>query len=320
MNMKILKICAYLLQKKRTCFFITISAACLFLTSGLSAAEIAAIKSKNIEPYNLSLKGFKEVVKANLKVNNMEASLEKGSIIIKNIKSKKPDLILVLGAKAAYIASNNVRDIPIVFSMVSDPKRYKISGDNVTGVKLDIPLEKQFHIYKEVMPGIKKIGVIFSKDQSKAIVDEGRSILEGMGIRLISKQIFSQKEIPAALEKTLSDVDALWLIFDPVVTASPRIVREVILFHALRKRIPVIGFNKWSVTVGALCTFYSEYEDIGRQAGAIANRILQGADPSSIPVESPDKVRIFFNEKVMERVSSKVKLNIPGNAFIWGGE
>lgn len=301
-----------------------ISVAFLLLLSlpafNLSAAEIAVIKSKNIEPYNLSLEGLKEVVKADFQVTDMEANLKKGLIIIKNIKSQKPDLILGLGAKAAYTASNNVKNIPVVYSMVSDPARYKISGKNVTGVKLDIPLEKQFQIFREVMPVVKKIGVIFSAERSKRLVSRARSILKNMGTELVSIRITDQKDIPSAVEKILSEIDSLWLIFDPIVTASPRIVQEVIIFQALQKRIPVIGFNKWSVTKGALLSLYSEYEDIGRQTGKIVNRILNGMMPSEIPIESPDKIKLFFNEKVIERVSSKVKLNIPDNALIWGGE
>ena len=316
------KIRAYLRPKKRIYFFIIVSTTCLFisLTSSLSAAEIAVIKSKNIEPFNLSLKGFKEVVKTDLKTNDMEANLKKGLIIIKKIKSEKPNLILGLGAKAAYIASNNVKDIPIVYSMVSDPERYKISGKNVTGVKLDIPLEKQFKVFKEVMPNFKKIGVILSKDRSEVIVNNARSILKNMGVELVLARITSKKEIPSAVEKILSEVDFLWLIFDPLVTASPRIIQEIIIFQALQKRIPVIGFNKWSVTKGALLSLYSEYEDIGIQTGKIVNRILQGEMASSIPVESPDQIKLFFNEKVIARVSSKIKLNIPDNALIWEGE
>lgn len=307
----------------RVLLSILINAFCLLLpyaASGPFAGEIAVIKSKNIEPYNLSLEGLREVVKVRVKVYNMDGKLEKGPIIIKNIQSNKPDLILGLGAMAASTASQNVKDTPVVYSMVADPKRYKISGENVTGIKLDIPLEQQFLTYRKILPGVKKIGVIFSSDRSARVVDKARSLLEGMNVELVSERISSPKDIPPAVGKILSDVDALWLVFDSVVTASPRIVQEVIIFSALRKRIPVIGFNKWSVTAGALFSFFSEYKDIGRQTGRIVNRILQGVAPSAIPVESPQKIVVFFNEKVIARVGSKVNLNIPDNAFIWEGE
>lgn len=306
--------------KKGVRSFLIIICFLLITLSDLFAFEIAVIKSKDIEPYNISLEGLKEVVKSDIQINDMKASLDNGLSIIKKIKKDKPDLILGLGAMAAFTASSNVTDIPVVYSMVSDPQRYNISGNNVTGVKLDIQLDRQFYFYRKIMPAIKKIGLIFHDDRLKILVNNAGLIVKKMGMELISEQISSQNDIPAAVDKMLSKVDAFWLVFDSVVTASPRIVQEVIILPALRKRIPVIGFNKWSVTAGALFSFYIEYRDIGRQTGIIVNRILHGIKPSSIFVQTPEKVRIFFNKKVIDRINSKVKLNIPDNAFIWKGD
>jgi putative ABC transport system substrate-binding protein len=210
-------------------------------------------------------------------------------------------------------------EIPVVFFMLFDPERYKIEGKNVTGVKLEIPLEEQIRKLREVMPGVQKIGTIYGEEKTKLLLDEIKPILAGLGIELMVERISSPKDIPAAMDRLAPKMEAFWLVFDSVVVSSPRVVQEIILFQTLKNRIPVIGFNKWSVTAGALFCLYTDFEDIGIQAGKIVNRILKGEFPSSIPVESPENVKVLLNEKVMQRVSTKLKLEVPNNAYIWGG-
>ncbi len=308
----------------RTCsLFLCVSAffiSFLSFTKGSAASEVAIIKSKNIKPYNIAIKAFSKSVQARIAESDMESDLKKGAAIAKKIQTQNPDVIFSVGAEATYAASNNIRKIPIIFSMVTDPVRYNIQGENVTGVKLEIPMEKQIEILKEIMPDVRKIGAIYSDEKANLFLDKLKSQLSSAGIELVTRKISSPKDIPAAIKKIMSEVDSLWLVFDPIVTSSPRVVQEVILFQALRSKMPVIGFNKWSVTAGALFCLYSEYEDIGIQSGKMVNLILQGTSPSSIPIESPEKVKVFFNEKVIRRIESGITLNIPDNAYIWEGK
>ncbi|MBI5184277.1 MAG: ABC transporter substrate-binding protein [Nitrospinae bacterium] len=283
------------------------------------AAEVDVIKSKDTPPYTLMVKGFSESVKAGVAENDMGSSQEKGMLILKKIKSRKPDAIFTLGAEATYLAGNNIREIPVVFSMVSNSESHQMEGNNITGINLEISQEEQIGKLMEVMPGVRKIGTLYGEEKTKLFLDQIRPLLGRHGIKLIEERISSTKDIPSAMERMLPEIDAFWLAFDSVVASSPRVVQEIIIFPALKNNIPVIGFNKWSVTAGALFCLYTEYEDIGRQAGKIVNRILNGVPPSSIPVESPENVKVLLNEKVMQRVGTKLKLEVPNNAYIWEG-
>ncbi len=49
--------------------------------------------------------------------------------------------------------------IPLVYCMVMNPKKSGISGSDVTGVTLDIPIARQFEAFKSVVPSLKKIGL-----------------------------------------------------------------------------------------------------------------------------------------------------------------
>ena len=292
----------------------------LFMAANCSyAAEVDIIKSKDILPYELVVKGFSESVHADIAENDINVGSGKGMLILTEVKSRKPDAIFTLGAEATYLAGNNIREIPVVFSMVSNSDSHQMEGNNITGINLEISREEQIGKLMEVMPGVRKIGTMYGEEKTKLFLDQIRPLLGRQGIELIEERISSTKDIPAAMERMLPEIDAFWLAFDSVVASSPRVIQEIIIFPALKNNIPVIGFNKWSVTAGALFCLYVEYEDIGKQAGKIVNRILSGVPPSSIPVESPKNVKVLLNEKVMQRVSARLKLEVPNNAYIWEG-
>jgi putative ABC transport system substrate-binding protein len=296
---------------------------CLFALDS-SAAEIAVIKSRNIKPYDIALAGFKEVVNGNIHENNIDGDIKKGIAITDRLKSEKIDLILTFGTEASYMASQNIKTIPVVFSMTSNPPTYSTEKPNVTGVRIDIPLKTQFHFLREVLPEVKRIGIIYSSDDVERFIDETKEMIAGAGgdivLQFVPVRITNIKELPRAVEKILLEADSLWLFYDSVVTSSQRIVQNIIIFPALKKNIPIIGFNKWSVASGALYCLYSEYKDIGRQTGEIAKRILMGEKPYFIPVESPKDIKILFNDKVFERISSNIEVNMPRNAYLWRGE
>ncbi|MBI3814091.1 MAG: hypothetical protein HY279_06455, partial [Nitrospinae bacterium] len=91
-----------------------------------TAAEIAVVKSKDIEPYNAAISGFKKVVRENVSENNMDGDIKKGIAITDRLRTEKPNLVVSLGAEASYITSQNIKTIPVVFSMVTNPPRYNI--------------------------------------------------------------------------------------------------------------------------------------------------------------------------------------------------
>jgi putative ABC transport system substrate-binding protein len=141
----------------------------------LNRPFIAVIKSWDLDSYNNALKGFNEVLEKKgikpwlLDDYNMQGSEEKGREITRQIASKKPDLVLTLGTRATRIAVQDIKDVPVVFSMVLEPvasgliESMACSGNNLTGASLDIPIKVQFETLKVVVPGLKKIGVLYMK-------------------------------------------------------------------------------------------------------------------------------------------------------------
>lgn len=292
----------------------------LTLSNILAESGIAIVESDRIKPYDLAIEGFQDTCKGEIyKKYNLLSDLSKGKDIIKDIKNAKPNLVLAIGAKAGYLLSKGIKDIPIVFCMVADPEKSGVEGDNVTGVILNVPVEVQLKRFKEVFPKLKNIGVVYSSQDVEALISEADVVAKNMGININSVKVADMKEIPDALDSLLPQVDLVWLLYDPLVTSSKRIITDWILLPALKMKVPVVGFNKWCVTEGAFLCFYIDYKGIGRQAGRIANKILKGQIPQAIKISYPETINILINYSTLRRIKEEDKaIKIPKDAYVYG--
>lgn len=267
-------------------------------------------------PYLEALEGFEQVCRARLTEFRLSRDLDNQREVAAEIETLKPGMILALGARAAYAVSSEIREIPILFAMISSPEHYGITGPNVTGIKSSIPIETRLGILKNTIPGLKRIGIIYGDPGLDQWLREARVAAGREELELLPVRIGSLNDLPEALEELLPRIDLLWLVYDPVVTASRKVIQEWIMLPALRRKVPVAGFNKWTVTVGALLCIYADYRQMGEQAGEMANRLLAGDPPSTIPPQSPAEPRILINPSVARRLG----ISIPSRAYIYSDE
>jgi putative ABC transport system substrate-binding protein len=275
----------------------------------VEGAVISAIKSGAIAQYDTALEGFKKSVEGrNVLVVLNEYDLKDGNAL-EHIRSQEWDLILTLGTPASKVMSENIENIPVVFSVVLFPERNHIKGENVTGASLDIPVGIQLENLKAVVPDKKTIGVIYNPEENEDTMRKARQIVGGMGLILKTFPVKSTKEIPRIKEM---GIDALWLIPDTVVS-QPAIIGHI-LRSSLRYKVPVMGVSRSYAKAGALLALSCDYEDIGRQSGEMALRILSGEGPADIPVSIPRKVKLYLNLAVAERLKIKIPREIIENA------
>ena len=275
---------------------------------------IAIVLSRDLAPYQNAVKGFRETLKAkNLSVAienyDMQDDFKRGLEIMKQLKASKPGLIVTVGSAATEVAHREIKDIPIVFSMVLNPvdsgfaNSIKASGNNMTGASMDISIRAQFAQLNAVMPNLRKIGVLYNPQNTKTVVDEATQTAEAMRLELIATAVTEERQVPKALERLCDKVDALWGLADDTVF-TPQSTR-FILIHTLRNRVPFMGLSPAYVKAGALLALSWDYEDIGRQAGESAIRILAGEAPEAIPITIPRNTFLFLNHRTAKRIGIK---------------
>ncbi len=127
----------------RFCLAFTLVLLFSFTHTQARAQGIAVIKSHNVEPFNQALAGFVAACDGGITEYDLRGSKRKGAGIIKRIIATKPRLIVAIGSLAALVAKEGARGIPVVFFMVPNPYKFGLEGENIAGISLDIPIDKQ---------------------------------------------------------------------------------------------------------------------------------------------------------------------------------
>lgn len=286
--------------------------------------KIFAIMSRNYPEYNEALEGFKEALTdANIKFDiNLVTSLKEDNPnlkIIDDIKKAEPDLILALGTNAVNSVNTNINDIPIVFSMVLNPtfgnsKNSSTNNKNITGVSLSVPVIKQFSTFKEIIPNLKTVGVIYSPDENSELIKEAEISAKKLNIDLIAADVNDENDVPRTLNNLIRIVDVIWMIVDKAVNSIES--RRHIIMEGFRNDIPVIGPSENYVVAGAAFAISADYKNVGWQTGKITVKILEGNEPSQLPCEYPNKTVIYINEKIINSIGIKIPNTILQNAVI----
>jgi len=293
------------------CFFM------LLLSAPVTPAKepVIALKSLEVEPYEMALKSFKETLKRkgydlNVEELVLKEDTKQKDRIFSKIRRKNPPLIVTLGSTATAFISERIKDTPVVFCMVLNPmasgfiRSMNESGNNLTGASLDIPLEVQFEALRSIIPSARKVGVIYNPQETGSVIQQATRVAKEMGLELVSIPISSEEEVPKAVRTLDGRVDALWSVADSTVFSSGS--TEFILLHTLRNGIPFMGLSPAFVKAGALMALAADYQEVGIQCGELAVRVLSGDHPSSLPITMPQTITLYLNLKTAEIIGLKI--------------
>ncbi|WP_434511614.1 ABC transporter substrate-binding protein [Desulfitobacterium sp. AusDCA] len=235
--------------------------------------------------------------------------------LAKQLVSEDPDVIFVTGeseALAAQKATQSVH-IPIVFVGVGSAKEmglvesYNSPGKNITGVEnyYLILSGKRLEFFKRLLPEVKNIAIVYDPRVTPA--NPTLAFLRGVA----NKLELSIRPFPVTgREETLQvisgldskQVDGVMFLCSQLLESVTQEVNVI----ALDKHLPIMGVSEEQTQKGLLASYRMPYFDQGLQASRLIAKVLQGEDPSAIPVESPSKVEFVVNIST----AKKLQLNL----------
>jgi putative tryptophan/tyrosine transport system substrate-binding protein len=278
------------------------------MPSSASAARVAVLLSAKVTEYEEALRGFKEATLYEVVgVYDMDGDLDRGRKYLAEIEAKvKPDLIFAVGIWALQVVVSRPTSIPVVYAMVLNPP--SIVGAeprNVTGASMNVPVEQPIRLFKQLGPQVKRIGVIFNRARTGYLVKRAQAVARDEGLELVTREITSAKEVVAALESFQDGIDALWIVPDETVL-SQAVVQQMLLF-SYRRKIPLLGLSDRHAQMGALFSLsFASGEDIGRQAGELAQSILGGRAAAEVPYTSARKLYLTVNLKAAQKLGLEI--------------
>ncbi|CAM3225945.1 ABC transporter substrate-binding protein [Streptobacillus ratti] len=248
---------------------------------------------------NATRNGFKDELRMN-GINTLfietNANGDISTLVLNTRKlvNQKVDLIYAIATPTAQVAQNSTEEIPIVISAVTDAKSSGLINKNVTGVLDIVDIEKQILLLKDIMPQIKKLGVIYSSGEQNSViqVENLKKITVKYGIELIEKSVSQINEIAIATESILKEVDALYTPTDNLVASTINVIAD----KAKETKKITLGAEKSHVDSGILMTLGIDYYELGKEAGKIAIRVINGEKPEDIEIKGMDNLKFEYNK------------------------
>ncbi|MEI6315549.1 MAG: ABC transporter substrate-binding protein [Syntrophus sp. (in: bacteria)] len=239
-------------------------------------------------------------------VENAQGNKARAAEIVKKLSAQKLDLILSLGTSATVPLSREIKDVPIVFSVVYDPvdagiaTSWKSSGNNTTGSSPLVPMPKLMDTLKLFAP-VKRLAVLYTPGEknSETQVRELQRIQDKYRIKIIPVRLAKKEEIDQLIPEVLRSADAMYITGSNLVNSQ---IQSIVDMSA-KARVITITHLEDLVVKGVLLGVTSDSYAGGRVSGDMAVKIFKGAKPSSIPIEIVAKNTVMLNMNTVKKGS-----------------
>lgn len=201
-------------------------------------------------------------------------------------------------AVACFAAAED-KDIPVIFTAITDPEKANLTEGNITGTSDKLPIEGQLQLIRQMQPDAKTIGILYttSEPNSVSAVEEYQEKAGAYGFTIEALGVTSQAEVNQATDTLISKkVDCFTNLTDNNVVG----VLPSILERTNEAGIPVYGSEIEQVKLGCVASAGIEYVALGKQTGLMAAKILTGeAKAADMPYETITEYEIYVNPDAM---------------------
>lgn len=269
--------------------------------------------------------GYQDGVNLCLEVVNVMGKRDEAAAAARQFQAAGATLLIAVGTIPTLVALEVTREsrLPLVYSMVAAPEENGLAWPDdpkemrFTGTSSEVPAREQLKFLLQAKPGLQRLGVLYCSATPQAVATGHAAVAEAreMGLLTFWEAMPDDRSelLQQALATLLGDgVEAVFLPADPVLVA-PRNLRSIC--ETLKKvRVPVMAPTGSCVTSGALLAYHADFEDIGRQAGRQAARLLQGEPVRAVPPEKPLVKRLTVNLKTAQDLGLVVPWQLLGRA------
>ncbi len=233
-----------------------------------------------------------------------EGSITREPALAQQLVGLRPDLIVTSGTPAAQAVHRATRDIPVVFTMVSDPVASGLvpsslarPNANITGVSNFFPamISKLLELI-ETASGAKRIAVLHDPSNPGKQLDVRylQESARAMQVAIEPVPLHGAADVEAAFAAMAKDrPDAVIVLVDAITISN----MQPIVQHVAQLKPPAIYQERSFVERGGLMSYALNYCEHLRRAAAYVDKILKGEMPSDLPVEQPATFQFVINRK-----------------------
>jgi putative tryptophan/tyrosine transport system substrate-binding protein len=226
----------------------------------------------------------------------------------------KPDVILSNGTPATIIFQQQTKDIPVVFTMVTDPvgqglvKSLAQPGANLTGfTNFEFSMGgKWLGLLKEVSPKVAHVAVLYhphTAPYAASFLEPLQVGAAASSVQVQPAEIQDASDVERVID-TLPTNSSCGLVVIPSTFMTGH--RDLIVAAAARHAVPAIYPFRYFATAGGLIAYGTDGVDLHSRAASYVDRVLKGAKPAELPVQQPIKYELVINLKTAKALGLAV--------------
>ena len=201
-------------------------------------------------------------------------------------------------ATACYAAAED-KDIPVIFTAITDPVGAKLDSGNITGTSDVLPVQGQLELIRAIQPEADTIGIVYTTSEANSVYSIGvyEELAADYGFTIEAIGVTAQSEVTQAVDTLISQgVDCLSNLTDNNVVG----VLGSILEKTNEAGIPVYGSEIEQMELGCVAGAGLDYVQLGIQTGKMAAQILTGeATCEDLPYETIENYGLYVNSSAL---------------------
>jgi putative ABC transport system substrate-binding protein len=240
-------------------------------------------------------------IKAKFDLQNANGDLTTATQIANKFKNDNVKVAIGIATPVAVALANTIKDIPVVFSTVTDPVGANLVSSlskgegNVTGLSDALPTEDHINMFMQIT-GLKTLGFIYTSSEANSITDlkNVEAACQRLGLTLVSQSINTSADLRQAAQTIIGRVDGIYISTDNTVfSALPALIQV-----AQNAKKPIFsGDVTGALNGGCMIASGFNYYTAGIVTGNIVADILEGKNPADIPVRllAPDEMDLLID-------------------------
>ncbi|MDR3151327.1 MAG: ABC transporter substrate-binding protein [Holosporaceae bacterium] len=298
-----------------------------------SLKDLPTVAIANLGPLKdleISIQGIKDELADNgfidgktVKIRYVDVAFDQSLIpqAIESLRNHNPKVMVAVTTPVAQFAKKKIRDIPLVFHSITDPRAAGLLKNNdqpdgnVTGASDAQNVNGLLEFIKSVLPEAKTVGMLYLTSDSNDVtmMEMVSAAAPSFGLTVFAIPVEQPRDISMRMQKFSGKVDLIYVgLSNAILAALPTISSE-----AKKMYIPVFAAEDTAVRDSlAVVSFGVNSESIGRNAGKLVVKLLKGKQVKDLAPIFPkiENHECFINKKLAE----KFGLKIPKNAIVVG--
>jgi putative ABC transport system substrate-binding protein len=246
-----------------------------------------------------------------------EGQDERLPVLAAELVRRQVAMLVATDRPSALAAKAATATIPIVFASGSDPVQaglvasFNRPGGNATGVSLFTAElgPKRLGLFRELL--LKQGTIAFVVNANSAStpyqIQEMQAAAQAVGQPLLVVSVGTEEEVDKAFS-TMAERNVAGVLYG--ATLFFQVISARLVALAAHYRIPALYEWREFVTAGGLMSYSTDRNEVGREAGLYAGRILKGEKPADLPVVQSSRFEFVINLKTAKALGLDPPLHL----------